>query len=62
MKEGLFLIPKTRVILDGESEVQVIESDVKINEVDTALAKERVNIEENDDNDKILFDSEVDNN
>ena len=51
IEEDLFVILRTRVIFDGESKVQVIESDIEINKTDATIAKETVNIEDND-NDK----------
>ena len=60
-EKGSFVILKTRAILDGKSNVQVIKSDAEINNVDAILVEERVNIEENNNNNKLLLNSEENN-
>ena len=55
MEEGIFVILKTRVVLNA----QVAEGNTKVNKGYAALAKETVNIEENSDYDKIALDSKA---
>ena len=59
MEEESFTIPKIKVVLNSEVEIQVVESDVEVNERHTVLAEEIVNIEKDSDDDEIVLDSEI---